>query len=330
VGIRVMSSPLRDRPASTQGRPLLVQRGSKLPIMTPQQAFSLFVYADWAMLFLALVALIASISWAIFAILPRYKGRRKRVLRTATISFLVFAMFYGTQASVMVAFVNNEWNPMRIILFALPVVVMFGGLAVSITYGVHAILRETGNQRRQMVLKSLLGVVVFSVGVAPHTVVSLTPIISAEDHTNLPGTLTQIGDPAPDFRIMNLEGTAIDMVDLRGKVIVLNFFATWCGPCQMELPHLETIWNEFRNDDDFQMLVVGREESKDSIKSFQQKYGFTFPLASDPDRSIYNKFASQSIPRTYLISRQGIIVYQFAGYYEEEISKLKRLLKKEL
>jgi peroxiredoxin len=299
-------------------------------MITSQQANLLFVYADWAMLFLACVALSASIGWAIFAILPRYKGRRKRVLRTAAISFLVFAMFYGTQASVVVALSNKEWNPMQIVLFALPVVVMLGGLAASITFGVHAILRRTGKQRKQMVLKSLLGVVVFCVGVAPHTLVMLGPIISAEDHANRPGTLTHVGEPAPDFQLTSIEGTPFHTVNLRGKVIVLNFFATWCGPCQMELPGLQAVWDEFRNDDDFRMLVIGREESEASVRAFQQEHGFTFPLASDPDRSVYDKFASQSIPRTYLISRQGTIVHQSTGFYEAEISRLKKLLRKEL
>lgn len=301
-------------------------------MMTPHQVYRLFAYTDWAMLFVELAALIVSISWGVYAIFPRNKGRRKRVLRTALISFLVFAMFYGTQASVMVAHINinEQWSPLLFVLFALPVVVMLVGLAASITYGVHAVLRRTGKQRKEMVLKSLLGVVVFGVGVAPHTVTMLIPIIYAEDHANRPGTLTRVGEPAPDFQLTSIEGTPFHTVDLRGKVIVLTFFATWCGPCEKELPHLQVIWNEFHNDDNFRMLVVGREESDDSVKAFQQKHGFTFPLASDPDRSVYNKFASQSIPRTYLISRQGTIVHQFTGYYEVEISNMKKLLGKEL
>jgi peroxiredoxin len=239
-------------------------------------------------------------------------------------------MFYGTQASVITTFGNQQWTSLRIVLFALPVVVMIVGLAASITYGVRAILRRTGKQRRQIVLKSLLGVFLFGVGVAPHTVAMLMPILSAEDHGNRPGTLTHVGESAPDFQLTSVEGTPFRTLDMRGKVIVLNFFATWCGPCQMELPHLQAVWNESGNDNDFRMLVVGREESNADVKAFQQKHGFTFPMASDPDKSVYNKFASQLIPRTYLISREGVIIHQFAGFDEVEISKLKKLLKKEL
>ena len=185
-------------------------------------------------------------------------------------------------------------------------------------------------ERRQVVLISLLGVAIFGVGVAPHTAAMLMPFISHEDHSNRPGTLTHIGDPAPDFELATVEGNPFHQVDLRGRVTVLNFFATWCGPCQKELPNLQAIWDEFRGNRDFRMLVVGREESEDVVKAFQQKHGFTFPMASDPDRSIYNEFASGGIPRTYLISRQGTIVYQWTGHYEAEVSKLRKLLSKEL
>ena len=300
-------------------------------MMNPQQAFRLFMYADWAMLIAGLAALIASIGWGIYAILPRNKGRRRRVLPRALMSFLVFAMFWGTQVSVFHLLWNEQKTLSLMVLIILPVVVMLSGLIASIAYGACAILRKTGKQRTQMVLKSLVGVIVFGVGVAPHTVVMLRPILlSAEDHDNRPGTFTHVGELAPDFELTSIDGTPFRTLDLRGEVIVLNFFATWCGPCQLELPHLQAIWNEFRSNDDFRMLVVGRKESHDSVKAFQQEHGFTFPMASDRDASIFNKFASQSIPRTYLISPQGTIIYQWTGAYEEEIPKLKKLLSKKL
>ncbi len=299
-------------------------------MMTPPQAFRLFVYADWAVILVGLVAAAASIGWGVYAILPSNKGPGRRTLRKPLMSFLVFAIFWGTHLSVMTAFSNDNWTLLLIILFALPVVVMLAGLIVSVVYGTRAILWRTGRERRQMVLKALCGVVVFGVGVSPHIVAMLMPIISAEDHSNYPGTFTRVGDPAPDFVIATVEGSPFHTVDLRGRVIVLNVFATWCGPCQMELPHLQAIWNEFRNNEDFRMLVVGRKESDESVKAFRREHGFTFPMASDRDASVNSKFASQSIPRTYLISRQGTIIYQWTGAYEEEIPKLKKLLTNEL
>ena len=126
-------------------------------MMSPQQAFRLFVYADWAMLIVGLAAIVAAIGWATYAVLPRNRGQRRRVLLKALMSFLVFAMFWGTQASVTVAFFHEQWTPLFIVLFALPVVVMLVGLIASIAYAAGAILRRTGKERRQMLLRSLVG-----------------------------------------------------------------------------------------------------------------------------------------------------------------------------
>jgi hypothetical protein len=98
----------------------------------------------------------------------------------------------------------------------------------------------------------------------------------------------------------------------------------------MELPHLQTIWEEFHNDSRFRMLVVGREETDESVRAFQQKNEFTFPMAADPQRVVYGKFAEQSIPRTYLLSSDGKIVFETTGYYERELARLKKLIRREL
>jgi peroxiredoxin len=150
------------------------------------------------------------------------------------------------------------------------------------------------------------------------------------DVANKPGTLTRLGQAAPDFSLKTLEGNPFRLGEQRRQVVLLNFFATWCGPCQEELPHLQDIWTEFGKHDAFRMLVVGREESSEKVAAFGVKHGFTFPMAADPDRSAYGGYASARIPRTYLISREGTILYQCTGYYEAELEKLKRLIRAEL
>jgi len=220
-------------------------------MMTHQQAFRFFVYADWAMLIVGLAALSTSLGWAVYSILLMNKGRRRPILLRALICFLVFAMFWGTQASVTVAWFNHQWTSLHIVLFALPAVVMLCGLIGSISYGARAVLRRSGEERKHAVLRSLLGITVFGVGVAPHTVTVLIPILSAEDHDDRPGTLTHVGEPVPDFELTTIDGNPFRTADSRGQVIVLNFFATWCGPCQLELPHLQAIWNEFRSNDNY-------------------------------------------------------------------------------
>ena len=150
------------------------------------------------------------------------------------------------------------------------------------------------------------------------------------DVANKPGTLTRIGQPAPDFSLQTLEGNVFVLSEQRGRVVLLNFFATWCGPCQQELPQLQIVWDEFRKSDGFSMLVIARGESVEKVRAFHAKQGFQFPMAADPKGSVYSRFAKERIPRTYLISRDGTILYQCTGYYEAEIGKLKALLAGEI
>jgi MFS family permease len=164
-------------------------------MMTPQQALRVFVYADWAMLLVGVVALCMSVGWAIAAVFPRFKGRRERVLLRALICLLVFAIFGGTQASVLIAWFNHQWTPLRLVLFALPVVVMLLGLIGSIAYGARAVLRRSGIERRQAMLKALLGVAVFVVGAAPHTAVILIPVSPAGGVCDTIGGLRTISIP---------------------------------------------------------------------------------------------------------------------------------------
>jgi peroxiredoxin len=143
-------------------------------------------------------------------------------------------------------------------------------------------------------------------------------------------TLTRVGEAAPVFSIATDDGSTVDSAKLRGKVVVLNFFATWCGPCLTELPHLQNLWEEVGPRDDFAMLVVGREETPEKIADFKAQHGFTFPMAADPERALYDRYASQFIPRTYVVSREGTILLQTVGFDLDEIDGLKKLVVREL
>jgi peroxiredoxin len=145
-----------------------------------------------------------------------------------------------------------------------------------------------------------------------------------------PGTLTSLGQAAPDFTVTTIEGKTVRLADLRGRVVLVNFFATWCGACRLEFPDLKTIWNDYQGHDEFAMLVIGLEEATETIRAFKDEKGLTFPLAADADWKAYERFATERIPRTYLISRNGKIIYQCVGFYPEEMLSLKTLLKEEL
>lgn len=143
-------------------------------------------------------------------------------------------------------------------------------------------------------------------------------------------TLTKVGEDAPAFECTTLDGKTVDLKSLRGKVVLVNFFATWCGPCMAEMPHLEKeVWQKFK-DKNFAMVAIGREHENKELGDFPKKRQVTFPVAGDPKRKIYSRFATQSIPRNYVIDANGKIAFQSVGYAEPEFAKMIEVIRKEL
>ncbi len=142
--------------------------------------------------------------------------------------------------------------------------------------------------------------------------------------------ITKVGQDAPDFSFTTIEGKTYKLSELRGKTVLVVFFATWCAPCMKELPLIEKeIWNEYKSRDNFTMIALGREHSMDEIKKFNEKKGFTFPLGPDPERKIYSKYFSYYIPRNVVISKEGKIIFQKQGYREVDAKNLVKLIDQE-
>ncbi|HXR05537.1 MAG TPA: TlpA disulfide reductase family protein [Verrucomicrobiae bacterium] len=135
-------------------------------------------------------------------------------------------------------------------------------------------------------------------------------------------TLTRIGQAAPEIRVTTLDGKNFDLKEAKGKVVLINFFATWCGPCMAEMPHLQNqIWSRFK-DKNFVVVAIDREEAEPVVKDFQKRRQFGFAIACDPRREAYSKFATKFIPRNFLIDANGIIVFQSVGYSAPEFNRL--------
>ena len=159
--------------------------------------------------------------------------------------------------------------------------------------------------------------------------VSFTINLFAQDQF----TLAKEGQPAPDFLYEVSEGHTQKLSDLKGKVVWITFFATWCGPCRKELPHLQKdVYEKFGNRNDFELLVIGREHTWEEVNKFKTEQNFKLPFFPDPKREIFSKYARQNIPRNFIIDKTGKIVVSSVGFNEEEflkyIKKTEELLKK--
>ncbi|MDR5703865.1 MAG: TlpA disulfide reductase family protein [Armatimonadota bacterium] len=117
---------------------------------------------------------------------------------------------------------------------------------------------------------------------------------------------------APMFTLTRYDGGKLVLTDLRGKVVVLNFWASWCGPCRDEAPLLEKVWREYR---DRGVMVVGVniQDLESAARKFIQEFRITYPNVRDGDGHIAKKYGVTGVPETFFIDRSGRIVQKFPG-----------------
>ena len=133
--------------------------------------------------------------------------------------------------------------------------------------------------------------------------------------------LVRVGDTAPDFKMEMPDGSFVQLSELRGKVVMLQFTASWCGVCRKEMPHIEEqIWQKHKENKEFALYGVDREEPVDKITMMREATGVTYPIGLDSDASIFGKYAENNagITRNVIIDRDGRIVMLTRLYDEKE------------
>ncbi|MEK7236082.1 MAG: TlpA disulfide reductase family protein [Nitrospirota bacterium] len=125
--------------------------------------------------------------------------------------------------------------------------------------------------------------------------------------------VVKLGEPAPNFQLRDLNGHLVTLSGLRGKVVLLNFWATWCGPCRVEMPAMEELYRTFSRND-FEILAVSTDAQGVSVtRPFQQENHLTFPILHDADYRVGLTYGARSLPMTFMVDRQGIVRHQIFG-----------------
>jgi len=135
------------------------------------------------------------------------------------------------------------------------------------------------------------------------------------------GTGPKIGAYAPDFTLKNHQGQSVSLSGFRGQVVLLNFWATWCGPCQQEMPSLEALSKKFQGK---KFLVLGvnlDDEGWAAVDEFTKQVPVNFPILSDAQQEVSDLYQVYRIPETYLVNAEGKIVDKFVGpqNYDDEV-----------
>lgn len=142
----------------------------------------------------------------------------------------------------------------------------------------------------------------------------------------------KVGDMAPDFSIREAGGKTYRLSDLRGKVVMLQFTASWCGVCRTEMPFIENeIWLAKKNEG-LAVLGIDRDEPEDKVLKFKKDIGVSYPLVLDPGADIFGLYAKKEagVTRNVIIDRQGKIIFLTRLFEREEFDKMKEVIFSEL
>lgn len=181
-------------------------------------------------------------------------------------------------------------------------------------------------------MKKIFGVLgaLATLAASPIQASNATDIASTQSTNNDDrGYLVKVGQVAPDFEMKLTNGKTMKLSDLKGKVVMLQFTASWCGVCRKEMPFIEKdIWNKHKNNPDFALFGIDRDEPLETVEKFAKATGVTYPLGLDPNADIFGLFADKKagITRNVIIGKDGKIVMLTRLFNTEEFNEMVKVI----
>jgi thiol-disulfide isomerase/thioredoxin len=147
-----------------------------------------------------------------------------------------------------------------------------------------------------------------------------------EESPTAPVGGTQVGNLAPDFQLQNLDGQTVSLGSLWGKPVLINFWATWCGPCRSEMPYIQEIYEEWTNKG-LVVLAINIGESSSKVEEFMQGYNLSFTVLLDTKQDVAQRYNITGIPTTFFLDKDGIIQDKVIGAFQNKAQIENRLSK---